>query len=94
MKIGSNIRVLERTQGFTFIWPSDLFDPIWPIIELGLHFVIMKLLTKFDEDWIKTMASRAYTSIVDAARRTPHNTGRRIDPHHNTSPGALRAQVS
>ena len=65
MKIGSKTCVLERSQGFSFIWPSDLlFDSTWPIMELDLDFVKIKLLTKFDEDWLKNMASKALLTYV------------------------------
>ena len=62
MKIGSKLCPLESTYGFTKIWPSDLvFDPTWPIFNSGLYFIKMNILTKFHEDWIKTVPYRVYS---------------------------------
>ena len=53
---------LESTQGFSKIWPSDLvFDPAWPTFELGLDIMIISILIKLHELWIKTVPSRVYT---------------------------------
>jgi len=39
---------LECKQEFPKIWPGDLvFDPTWPIFELGLDIVKANILTKF-----------------------------------------------
>ena len=55
-------RVLECTQGFSKIWPSDLvFDPTWPSLEHDLDIMIISILIKFHELWIKTVPSRVYT---------------------------------
>ena len=62
MKIGSKLCPLECTDGFTKISPSDLvFDPTWPIFYSGLYFIKMNILTKFHEDWIKTVPYRVYS---------------------------------
>ena len=53
---------LECSQGFSMIWPTDLlFDPTWPIFELDRDIVMMIILSKFDDDWTKTVASRMFT---------------------------------
>ena len=58
MKIGPKLWPLECSQGFSMIWPTDLvFDPRSPIFELDWDIVKMIILSKFDEDWTKTMAS-------------------------------------
>ena len=50
------------SQGFPMIWPTNLvFDPTWPILELDRDIVYMIILSKFDEDWTKTLASRVFT---------------------------------
>ena len=62
MKIGRKLWPLECSQGFLKIWPTDLvFDPTWPIFELDRDIVRMIILSKFDDDWTKTMASRVFT---------------------------------
>ena len=63
MNFGWKLCPLERTQGFSKIWPSDLvFDPTWPSFELGLDFIKTNILTKFHKDWIETVPARVYTS--------------------------------
>jgi len=43
---------------FFQIWPGDLvFDPTWPIFELGLDIVKTNILTKFDQNWVANVAS-------------------------------------
>ena len=92
MKIGPKLWSLKCSQGFSMIWPTDLvFDPTWPIFELDRDIDKMIILSKFDDDWAKTVASRVFTSQKlthdpDARRQT--ETG------NNSSPWALRAQVS
>ena len=50
---------LECAQAISKIWPSDLlFDPTWPNIELDLDFVKINILSKFEEDWAKTVSCR------------------------------------
>ena len=62
MKIGPKLWPLECSQGFSMICPTDLvFDPMSPIFELDWDIVKMIILSKFDEDWTKTMASRVFT---------------------------------
>ena len=46
MKIGSKLCLLEHTA--------------WPIFNSGLDFIKMNILTKFHEDWIKTVPSGMY----------------------------------
>ena len=59
---GSTLCLLECTQGFSKIWPSDLvFDPTWPSFEADLDIIMVNILTKFHELWIKTVPSRMYT---------------------------------
>ena len=58
MKIGPKLWPLECSQGFSMIWPFDLvFDQRSPIFELDWDIVKMIILSKFDEDWTKTLAS-------------------------------------
>ena len=46
MNFGSKLCLLETTQGFSKIWPSDLvFDPTWPSFELDLDIMIIIILT-------------------------------------------------
>ena len=53
---------LERTQGFSKIWPSDLvFDLTWPIFDLVWDFIKTNILTKFQDYWTENVASGAYT---------------------------------
>ena len=53
---------LECSQGFSMIWPTDLvFDPTSPIFALEWDVVKMIILSKIDEDWTKTVASRVFT---------------------------------
>ena len=62
MKTGSKLWPLECQQGFSLIWPTDLvFDPTWPRFELGLKIIEMNILTKSDEDWVKTVTARVLT---------------------------------
>ena len=62
MGMGLIMWPLERTQGFSKIWPSDLvFDPTWPNFELVQDFNKTNILTKFYEDRTENVASRAYT---------------------------------
>ena len=53
---------LECSQDFSIILSGDLlFDPTWPIFELDRDIEKMIILSKFDEDWTKTVASRVLT---------------------------------
>ena len=62
MKIGPKLWLLECSKGFSMIWPTDLvFDPGRSIFELDPDIVKMIILSKFDEDWTKTVASRVFT---------------------------------
>ena len=62
IKIGPKLWPLECLQGFSMIWPTDLvFEPAWPIFELDRDIVKMIILSKFDEDWTKNVASRVFT---------------------------------
>ena len=66
MKIGPKLWPLECSQGFSMIWPTDLvFDPTWPIFELDRDIVKMIILSKFDDDWAKTVASRVFTRFFN-----------------------------
>ena len=61
-KIGPKLWPLECSQGFSMICPTDLvFDPTSPIFELDWDIVKMIILSKFDEEWTKTVASRVFT---------------------------------
>ena len=62
MKIGQILWPLECSNGFSMIWPIDLvLDPMSPIFELDRDIVKMIVLSKFDEDWTKTVVSRVFT---------------------------------
>ena len=62
MMIGLKLWPLECSQGFSMIWPTDLvLDPTSPIFELDWDIVKMIILSKFDEDWTKTVTSRVFT---------------------------------
>ena len=52
MKIGPKLWSLKCSQGFSMIWPTDLV--------LAQHDPY-SILTKFDEDWTKTMVSKVFT---------------------------------
>ena len=44
------------------IWPTDLaFDPTLSTFEVVSNTVKMIILSKFDEDWTKTVASKVFT---------------------------------
>ena len=50
MIIGLKMWPLEREQGFSKIWPSDLvFYPMWPIFKLVRDFISENILTKFHD---------------------------------------------
>ena len=58
----SKLCLLECTQDFSKICPSVLvFDPTWPSFESDLDIMMINILTKFHELWIKTVPSRMYT---------------------------------
>ena len=62
---------LKCKQDLSKIWPSDLlFDPTTPIFERVQGLIITNILTKFEEDWIKIVASRVLTPLLTDARRT------------------------
>ena len=62
MSIQLKMWPLERTEGFSKIWPSDLvFDPTWPIFELIQDIIQTNILTNFHEYPTENVASRAYT---------------------------------
>ena len=64
IKIGPKLWPQECSQGFSMIWPTDLvFDPTSPIFQLNWDIVRMIILSKFDEDWTKTVASRVFTKF-------------------------------
>ena len=52
MKIGPELWSLECSQGFSMIWPTGLVKT-----QLDPYLI----LTKFDEDWTKTVASGVFT---------------------------------
>ena len=62
MKIGAELCPLECIHGFTTIRTSDLvFNPTWPIFIFDPAFIMINILTKFHEDWIKTVPSGVYS---------------------------------
>ena len=53
---------LERTQGFSKIWPSDFdFGLAWPIFKVIRDLIKANILTKFHDYQTENVASRAYT---------------------------------
>ena len=65
MKIGPKLWPLECSQCFSMSWPPDLvFDPTWTKFELDRDIVKMIILSKFDDDWTKTVASRVFTRFL------------------------------
>ena len=62
MKIGPKPWHLECSQCSSMIWTTDLvFDPTFPIFELVRDIVKMIILSKFHDDWTKTVSSRVFT---------------------------------
>ena len=54
--------LLELTQGFSKIWPSDLvFHLSWPIFKPVRDIIKENILSNFQEYWTENMACRAYT---------------------------------
>ena len=61
MNFESKLCPLECSQGFCKIWLSDLiFDPTWTTFEPDLDIMMINILIKFHERWIKTVPSRVY----------------------------------
>ena len=53
------------SQAFLQILPSDLlFQPTWPSYDFIKDFMQTNILTKFDEDWMKIVASSVFTSKI------------------------------
>ena len=64
-------------------WPTDLlFDLTWPIFELDLDIVKMIILSKFDDDLTKTVASRVLTKLLTHGR----TDWQRTKSDHKSSP--------
>ena len=64
MQIPWQIWPLERSQGFSIIWPTDLvLDRTWPGFKFDFDIIKMNILTNFHEDPLKNMASREVTMI-------------------------------
>ena len=62
MMIGCIMWPVLCSQDFSMIWPTDLlFDLTWPIFKLDLDIVKMIILSKFDKNWTKSVASRVFT---------------------------------
>ena len=63
--IGQKLWPLECSQCFSMIWPTDfVFDPTWPIFELVRDTFKIIILSRFDDDWTKTVASRVFTMFI------------------------------
>ena len=61
LKIGPKLWPPVCSQGFSMIWPTDLvFYRAWPIFKLDQDIVKMIILSKFDDDWTKCVASRVF----------------------------------
>ena len=62
MKIWPKLWPQKWSQGFSMIRSNDLvFDSTPPIFELDWDIVKVIILSKFDNDWTKTVASRVVT---------------------------------
>ena len=68
MKFKAQTRDLNYSRVLT-IFSSDLtcwhsfFDPKWPSFELDLDFIGTNILSKFHQDWVKTVTSRVLTNV-------------------------------
>ena len=61
-KSGSNLWPIVWQQAFTKIWPTDLvLDHNVPLIEHDLDIIKTNIQSKFEEDWVKTKASKELT---------------------------------
>ena len=61
MTFESKLCPLVCTKGFSKIWPSDLvFNSTWPSFELDLDIMMIKIVVKFRDLWIKTVPSSVY----------------------------------
>ena len=61
-KIGSILWPKVCEQAFTKILPTDLvFNHTVPLIELYLDIIKTNILSKFEEDWVKTKAAKVLT---------------------------------
>jgi len=57
-----NLRPIVWKQALTKIWPTDLvFDHTVPLIEIALDIIRTSILSKFEEDWVKTVAAEVLT---------------------------------
>ena len=57
---------VEHEKSFISLWPGDLvFNPKWPSFELDLDFTEANILSKFQNDWVKTVTSSVIKLIVD-----------------------------
>ena len=62
MNFRSKLCPLEGTEGFSKIWPSDLvFDLTWPSFKIDQDIMMINIVTKFHELWIKTVPFTVYT---------------------------------
>ena len=83
------------------LWPlrvfTRFFDDLtycpcfWPIFELDRDIVMMIILSKFDEDWTKTVASRVFTSQRMTHDAQTHDSQRQTETSNISSPWALRS---
>ena len=75
MNFGLKLCPLECTQCFSKTWPSDrVFDPSWPNFKLDLDIMMINILTKFLDLWIKTVPSRVYTRLYDTSSNDTSST--------------------
>ena len=66
---------LDCSQGFSMIWPTDLvFVLTWPIFKLDPDIVTMIILSKFDEDWVKTVFTRFFNDLTHCPSFWPDMT--------------------
>jgi len=75
-------RVLTK---FPKIWTGDLvFEPTWPVFELGYILEIAKtnILIKFDQNRVANVVTRVLTSNVDERRSTDNGQPLTAIAHH------------
>ena len=65
MMIEPKLWPLECSQCLSMIWPTDLvFDTTWPIFKLDRDIVKMTILSKFYDDWTKTVTPGVFTRFI------------------------------
>ena len=77
MKIGHEMWLLQCLQGFSFFYL--VFDLAWPSFELNRGIIRTNLLTKFQEDRTRNVASKVFTRFLYCQiRKTAPPTGGQV----------------